>query len=291
MEVRPVDDAGLPAVRSLVDRVFLAGRGRSGSMCSRFPGVLAGAVAAFEGSEPVGVVALRDVALDDGRRHWPVTMAGLVAVRADQRGAGIGGALLAGVRAELEHRGSELGVLWAGRHDLYAAHGWRTADPSVRATLYGEPAAAAPAGIATLDPALAAREQLDVLAALSDHDTPVRVLRGPDRFLAVPPPANRVVIHVADAAAYAAVGVQGADAYVYELAGDPAALPALWDAVLAGHERVTVNGRRDGAAERWLETTRGVRFEAQELALWLPLTPAAEAAPIGGWHIPWLDRI
>lgn len=292
MTVAPARGEQLPAVRGLVDEVFLRSRGRSGSVRERFPGLLeeggdGEAVVAVDDGEVVATVTWRPFTWNDGERRWRAAMVGLVATRGDRRGQGLGSAVMRGLHARLEEREIEAAVLWSTREDIYARLGWRSGDPGVCGEAKGLRPGGALAGVEArpLDAALAATLVDRHARCEAQH-----LERRAERLLAVPPPADRVVAYLAGDDAYALVGHRGDEAFVFELVGRPGELPALWAAVRAAAGRVVVNERRGSPVQRWL-ADQGVDFAGQNLARWLALSAAARTAPLAQWHIPWLDRI
>ena len=275
-------------VLDLIDAEFMVSRGRVGSVRNSFPGLLESegeAVVAEDGAgRPAAVAVWRPFSWWDGERRWRAAMVGLVVTRPDRRGEGLGSAVLLGVRQRLAEHGVEVAVLWARRHEFYLRLGWRAADPGVRAAVAGGSGDAPPAA-EQVTPELAR----DLLAIHRAH-VPQRVERSVDAYRAVPPPAEQVVAYVAGDG-YALVGRRGRDAFVLEAVGSRAAFPALWQAISTDAGDIVVNERRGSPMQRWLAAEQGLRFEAQKLALWLPLAADAERAPLGDWHVGWLDRI
>lgn len=292
MTVAPARGEQLPAVLGLVDDVFLRSRGRSGSVRERFPGLLeeggdGEAVVAVDDGQVVAAAVWRPFVWDDGERRWRAAMVGLVATRADRRGQGLGSAVMRGVHTRLEECEIEAAVLWSVRDDIYARLGWRSGDPGV----CGESKGSRPGGGV---PGVEARP-LDAALAATLVDRHARrgaqhIERRAEHLLAVPPPADRVIAYLAGDDAYALVGHRGDEAFVFELVGRRGELTALWAAVRAAAGRVVVNERRGSPVQRWL-ADQGVDFADQDLARWLALNPAARAAPLAQWHVPWLDRI
>jgi GNAT superfamily N-acetyltransferase len=260
-------------------------------MAERYPGLLAGAgeaIVAVVGDELAATAVWRPFTWHDGDRAWPAAMVGCVVTHPRHRGRGLGSAVMDGVRSRLIAHGAQVGVLWAGRHDFYERLGWLPADPGVRCDTSGDAGLPFPREVTTVQPAAGAAT--DLLAIHRLHATQ-RVERTAQTYATVPPPGDRVSAHVAGGEAYVLVAARGEQRYVLEFAGAPRHVAVLWDAVRSGPGAIVVNEQRGSAAERHLAEEHGLRFEAQDLALWLPLEPALPRACLATWHIPWIDRI
>jgi GNAT superfamily N-acetyltransferase len=289
----PVPADRLGEVRALADAVFVEARDRPPGIARRYPGLLepggeGEAVALEEDGRVAASLVLRPCGRPAHGDPWAVAMIGLVAVRPERRSLGLGRRLLRLARSRLEELAAGAAVLWAGRHELYEAAGWREADPGVRGEAAGADAGGLPAGVTAAPIGAVDHAGLNALRARWEPEAPERSAAW---WATLPFPAAQVHAvlagPVAAPSAYALVGERAGERYVYELVGDPAAFEAVWAAVRAGCRRVTVNDRRGGVPHAWL-AARGVPFVDHRLAMWLALD---ERAPAIGRHVPWFDRI
>jgi GNAT superfamily N-acetyltransferase len=291
VSVAPATPEQFGEAAALIDAEFLRRRGRGGSAASRFPGLMTGrgeAMVAVAHDQVAATAIWRPFTWCDGDRTWAAAMVGCVVTDPRHRGRGIGTALMRGVRTRLIAHGAQVVVLWARRQEFYTRLGWLPADRGVRCEISGDPDGRLPPQITSVQPAAqVAGELLEIHRRHASR----RVQRTPDTYATVPPPSEQVTAHIVGGEAYVLVGSCGQHRYVLEFAGATAHLPILWDAVRAGSGPIVVNEQQGSAAQRHLAQERGLCFQAQDLALWLPLEPGVTRACLLRWYIPWIDRI
>lgn len=285
-ELAPLIDA--------LDEAFISGRGRSGSLGRRYPGLLSAANLGRihvrrQAGRVIACCAVRRFTWLGGDTRWEGAMIGMVHTAPAWRGRGHAAAVLEAALDALAADGVDFAVLWSGLDGFYERLGWEAHDRGIFGSVTCPPAApcaAAPQGLSA--------EDIGRFEALRQRLAPQRVVREPAAYGAVPLPADRVVGAFAregDGQAAALVGHAGATRYVFDAVGDAAALPALWRAITAGAGIVHVNDVIGSDFHRWLARNVEITFAAQQLAHWRMLTPRAGRAPWRDWHLPWFDRI
>lgn len=285
-ELAPLIDA--------LDQAFVSGRGREGSLVHRYPGLLSDSnlgqihVRRHAG-RIVACCAVRRFTWLDGDTRWAGAMIGMVHTAPACRGRGHAAAVLEATLDALAGAGVDFAVLWSGLDGFYERLGWTAHDRGVFGSVAASPApqgAAAPTRLGSVD--------IRRFEALRERHAPRRVARGPDDYRAVPLPAERVVGAFAgegEPLAAALVGHAGTTRYVFDVVGEAAALPGLWQAISAGAALVHVNEVIGSEFHRWLARNVEITFTAQDLAHWRMLSPRAIRAPWRDWHLPWFDRI
>lgn len=296
MDIARTTPDALGPLETALDREFVTRRGRSGTLRARYP-LAFGATCEFLVSRQDGharaCLAGRRVVWRDpaGDRHG--VMIGLVYTVPEARGRGLGTAL---VRAALEifaAEGCDFAVLWSRLAGFYESAGFRRADCGVLGRATGEAGISGPPPgepLVRLSAAeLAALERLRRTGGEAGIDRPAAAWR------TTPLPADEVRVlrsgPPADPAAYLLFGCAADRRIVYEIAGDPSAGAALWQALCAGTAAILVNDRRGSPSQRRLDAHAAIAWEAQRLACWAPLSPAMHACDFADWYVPYLDRI
>jgi GNAT superfamily N-acetyltransferase len=277
---------------ALLDDVFVRSRGRRMSLADRFPRLVdrngaATLFAAYDDSRVVAVVVGRRFSWLAGDDVWEGAMFGCVATSPAERGRGLASEVLSHAAESGRRAGADFGVLWTTIPGFYERLGWQGADTSLFAELEPAPRGGTDADRLPGRPLDAGTiERVERIRARFVRQ---RVLRTEADYATIPEPAERVeAIHDGDA--YALVGRADDVTVLYELIGDVDRYPAIWSTVASTTRRVLVNGHAGSASHAWLEAA-GVALRPQRLAMWLPLSPRAEDAPFGSWHIPFYDRI
>ncbi len=277
-----------------LDQAFISGRGRSGSLAHRYPGLLS--VANLDqlhvrrhAGRVVACCAVRRFTWLSGDTRWEGAMIGMVHTAPAWRGRGHAAGVLEAALDALAAGGVDFAVLWSGLDGFYERLGWEANDRGIFGSV-----ACAPVGRCATGPQGLSAEDIGRFEALRRRLAPQRVLREPAAYGAIPLPAERVVgafAHAGDMHAAALVGHAGTARYVFDAAGDAAAMPALWRAITAGASIVHVNEVIGSDFHRWLARNVDIAFAAQQLAHWRMLSPRAGRAPWRDWHLPWFDRI
>jgi len=286
-----------PALLACLDEEFVFKKKRSLSLARRFLHTFDVAnlhqiyVARVRGSI-CSATAVRLFHWYTENRMWHGAMIGGVYTEPDQRSRGFASLVLRNIQAELVKCGVDFGVLWTTTPEFYEQLGWRPEDIG----MFGEFASCMPSAD---DPVISPHEIADCdvhgLNALYSRFATEYVVRSEQDYYAVPLPANSVQAFVIDEAGevkgYALVGKVGETGYVYELVGSPTTSERLWPAVVNSYGKVYVNDRLGSPSHAWLTAKGGVVWKPQHLAMWLPLSQEAKRSAIGGWYIPFLDRI
>ena len=273
----------------LLDQEFIYGKGRKLSLGQRFPDVLDGRhpanilIARVDGGI-ASALATKTFSWITSGRSWRAAMIGMVYTRPAMRGSGTGSALLRATQTKLSREGLDFAVLWTARPDFYARQGWSGIDCG----MLGRMRAAAPDTHAAALPAPGS--DFNWIEALRERHAPVRAARTELTYASLYPPAERLELLRGDSA-YAIVGSSEGHAYLYEILGEEAELPALWARLAERYSDLYLNLQRGTAAERFLSAQAGISWQEQRLAMWLPLSAAARNAPYADWYIPFLDRI
>lgn len=279
MEVRELGFAHWQPFIAAADAVFVTGRGRSGSIAQRWPGLhRPGGLRCFtmaEDGAPTAGLAARPFRWSDGKREHQAHAIGFVFTAPERRGRGLASALL---REVVERVEGPL-VLWTGLPGFYQRLGWQPGDDGgLLGTWSGPP------GRARLAARPVGDMPLDVLEAIRHQAGPRRCHRDPADWLVRPFAAETMLAVQADGA-YAVFGRNVDHAILYEMVGDVAAFADLWSVVSDGVGRVIVNTHGDDPAREWLAARIGLVLASKPLALWWRW-PEPER-----WYLPWLDRI
>lgn len=277
------------ALIPLLDQEFIFGKGRRLSLAQRFPGTLDRnhpqniQLASFDGSITSALVT-KSFIWATPERSWSGSMIGMVYTRPDLRGRGTASALMRATQERLAQEGFDFAVLWTARPDFYARLGWLGID---RGTLgIAQPARAATSRFAL--PLGAA--DVAWIEALRPQYAPERVERTENTYATLLPHAERLELLRGDAA-YMVLGSDDGSAFLYEMLGDSAEFPALWSRLAARYPTLYLNLPRGTPAERFLSAQGGITWQAQQLAMWLPLSATARGAHFADWYVPLLDRI
>lgn len=278
-------DALLP----LLDQEFIFGKGRRLSLQRRFPATLARdhaqniLLASVEG-DIASALATKPFTWITPERSWRAVMIGMVYTRPELRGRGTASALMHATQAKLAQEGYEFAVLWTAQPQFYARLGWCGIDCG----MLGSAQAVSPVATRSAIPPGAA--DIAWIEALRPRYAPERAERSAETYATLLPPAERLELLRGDAA-YAIAGSDDSHGYLYEMLGEPAEMPALWARLAARYPRLFLNLQRGTAAQGFLSTQAGISWQAQGLAMWLPLATSARAARFGDWYVPFLDRI
>jgi predicted N-acetyltransferase YhbS len=280
--------ADLDAVFELLDAEFISGKGHRHSLRLRFAHLFEVPnrtvfLQAHAGELLVASLAIRRFDWITRERSWRAAMIGLVCTRPEWRGKGIAGALMREAMSAMA-LDADFAVLWAAHPAFYARLGWQGADCG----MLGQTGTADPGTNAPLPSPDA--NSIEFVEALRDRFAPERVSRTPLAYSALLPHAESVELLRADAA-YAIVGRNGSRGYLYELLGDAPGLRALWAQLRTRYSQLFLNLRSGSAEQRFLSAQPDVRWQAQALAMWLPLSEDARLAPFSDWYVPFLDRI
>lgn len=278
-------DALLP----LLDQEFIFGKGRKLSLQQRFPGVLdrkhpQNILLASVGGGIASALATKAFAWTTPQRGWRAAMIGMVYTRPGLRGQGTASALMRATQTRLAQAGCDFAVLWTSRPDFYTRLGWSGLDcgmlGSVRVASADASAPAMPAPSSAID----------WIETLRARHAPERAGRSEATYSSLLPPAQRLELLRGDSAC-AILGSNDGNAYLFDILGDEAELPALWSRLATRYPALYLNLQRGSPAQRLLSERAGIEWQAQRLAMWLPLSAAARAAPYADWYIPFIDRI
>lgn len=271
---------------ALLDEEFIILRGRSVSLGARFPAAFsepgAKLLAAREGGRIVAALLVRPFAWLAAQGTLRGAMIGMVCVRREHRGKGLGSALMSEA-AQVLRTQADFAVLWTTQPEFYRRLGWLQADCGIVGRMRGE-GGSAPMAPAQVD-ALLAR-----IHAAREAQGGERVERSLAGYRTLLPPA---VIREAliEAGSYAVIGRTGDTGYVYEVGGDVAGFAALYDALQRRYGEITLNLMRGSSAHLWFAARPGVAWNEQSLAMWLPVSGAVDMARLARCYVPFLDRI
>lgn len=288
------DDLG--AVVDLLDDVFVRSQGRTRSLADRYPFLLrepderVRIIVAPSVEDVRAVTVIRAFDWDRGGRCWHGAMIGMVATTPAARGKGLASGLLEHARRVAEEAGADFAVLWTTNPSFYRRLGWREGDIGTIGEIVRP--GAPPSGVAAPEPLEAA--VIPWIEEVRASHLVDRIERDERSYSVVPGPADRLELHrlaLTRGSAYAVVGRSLGLSILYELVGSPLCFGQIWSAVVAGGDRILINGARDDSSTRWLETLDGIAWRPQSLAMWLPLTEAAQSAALTDWYVPFLDRI
>lgn len=286
----PCPPSELPGLLEEIDAEFIFKKGRSRRLAERFPRLFAPGnlgnvlVLRAEGSVVAAAASQPFTFVDMGVR-WRCARIGAVWTHPSFRGKGLASAVLRALAEVNAAERVEALVLWTSLHRFYGRLGWRLDDLGLFGSVVnrdgpGDSVEPTPRAIGECDVA-----RLDEIR--QRHLTRF-VERNPMDWRALPVPATSVDAFVSDEA-YALVGTVSDTGYVYEFVGEQSAFGRVWAAIRARYTRVFVN-ESEGRTATWLREQGGAQFTPQQLAMWMPLSPDAEA--LGGrLFVPYLDRI
>ena len=296
--IGPCSSGEFDLLLDLLDREFIFGKGRRLSLEQRFPAVLSRQTPQtmlLAKAQNLIVSALAIKAFDwiTPLRSWRAAMVGMVYTRPEWRGRGVASLLLQAARHRMEQESYDFAVLWTTQPDFYARLGWIGADCGVLGVAQ---TAIAEANQETAMPEVIRTAPAPDTAALAFIETlrrryaPARAARTQTSYASLPPPAEGLEL-LRGESAYALVGRRNDHGYLYEMMGEPGEFPALCSTLAAAYATLYLNLQRDTVAARFFATQSAIRWQAQGLAMWLPLGATARTACFADWYIPFLDRI
>lgn len=292
-DLRTVKEIGGDALEqfiNLADQVFLFDRSRTGTLRERLPGLFRSEnehnlFALCRNGEVVGTAAVKEFS---GRAHhnkYSAAMVGLVAIREDCRGQGLGAELITQVSEELARRSLDFCVLWTRASAFYRRAGWFSHDTGVLG-YFRNPTPIFPCiGFSPLD--MAAE-----LEQIRNEWLPDINQRRAHDYAAIPSSVERVICvrPRRKGSAYALAGVQNDMAFIYEFAGDPTHYAEIWGQISSGFRVTRVNERFGANIYQWFVSNTSVTWEAQELAMWL-LSNTDSHLDVKSVYVPYFDRI
>jgi len=279
---------------TILDRAFVTGRGRKGSLALRYPGTLAAANLEHihvrrHGGRIIACCVARRFTWLSGDTRWQGAMIGMVYTAPAWRGRGHAAAVLDAAVDALAAAGVDFAVLWSGLDGFYERLGWAAHDRGILGSVDCAGGDTRPVPVAA-----PGADDIARYTALRARLASQRLERDDTSYSAIPLPAERVAaVHanVDGAHAAALVGHAGTTRYVFDAIGDSAALPALWHGITACATTVHVNEVIGSDFHRWLAGNVDILFGAQELTFWRMLSPRAGRSAWREWHLPWFDRI
>lgn len=289
-------------LRRALDEEFVLARGRQGSLVARYPALFTAAARddIFVVPHPTGPRACaiaRPFVLAGNDGDWQGAMIGMVWTHPAARGLGLATQVLAEILAVQRAAGRDFAVLWSALDGFYTARGWQAADCGMLGAADLAPMAAPATGdvrAACVESVPLAGPGADAaIARVEDlrRDTPAAcVARDALAWRTVPLPAAHCALHLT-ADAWALSGHDGDRAWLYEMAGAPAAYAALWHAVTRDTAHIVVNVADDTPACAWLRAHAPLQWQQQRLACWQALTPRAASLDFSRCYVPWFDRI
>ncbi|TAK66887.1 MAG: GNAT family N-acetyltransferase [Betaproteobacteria bacterium] len=277
------------ALLALLDQEFVFGKGRRLSLQQRFPATLdrqraRNILLARADGGIASALVTKTFTWITPERNWRAAMIGMVYTRPELRARGVASALMRASQAKLAEEGIEFAVLWTAQPDFYARLGWSGIDCG---TLGHAHAMAPDASRAAPPPGEA---DIAWAEALRPRYAPERAERTERTYATLLPPAQHLELLRGDAA-YAIVGRDGDQGYLYEMLGDSAELPTLWARLATRYRSLYLNLGQGTAAQRFLSARDGIAWQPQRLAMWLPLAASARDARFADWYVPFLDRI
>ena len=286
LQVSSFEPAELPDAIELFDGEFIVSRGRSISLALRFSDVFATRDCFFTagtiGRQVVSALVVRPFTWIVGNRKWRGAMIGLVCTRRQFRGNGYAAEILGAAERRCRELGCDFAVLWAGSHALYEHRGWIAADRGMLGTRRMSSCSAPPY---LSDPPAAIMRRVHALHEAREGQQVKRQLAN---YRHLPPPAERHLAFL-EGNSFALCGEHERAGYVYDLDGDPAAMPRLWDRISASFNNLYINVERDSAAHCWLRKHTPIEWNEQSFTMWKPLRP--DPVPFRQWYIPFMDRI
>lgn len=295
VDIRTCQPVDLERLIPLLDEEFIFGKGRTLSLRQRFPSVychnnLHNIIICTDGEVITSSLAMRHFDWRDGEEVFRGAMIGAVYTHPMRRGEGFASRLLASATIRLREMGVDFGALWTGQQSFYARLGWVAVDCGVFGKIELNQSMSEPADEVVISTSEQSATRAEGIRQLWLNNM---TLRHPEDYRQLPLPAENVEVlwQKNGMAAYALLGINGEAGYLYELAGESACFPALWDGVCQDRQRVYINDRADSPSYRWLSEHTKVNWEYQNQAMWLPLSKRVSMSRLEQWHIPYFDRI
>ena len=298
MLIEYADEHTMGGAVDLVDDTFLRGRGRAGSVTTRYPNLFGregkhrAIVIARSGREVLGAAVVKRFQLAAGADIYSGAMVGFVCSNPEARNQGVGSEMMRRIACDMSAGGIDFGVLWATRHGFYARLGWLLGDEALFGTITTS---------IRVDPetevvrVLPPGEMQEYMEAVRSHTLQPHVQRTHLDYRVTPPSVDAVRCfasgHGPPDSAYLLVGVASTITYVYELAGNSSRFPALWEKLEADSSTLGVNTHPYAESGRWLAERLPNTFALQQQSMWLPLSARMAAVKLGEWYIPVFDRI
>ena len=296
-EIRPPSRQELPLVIQLLDQEFISKKNRNISLESRFPHTLTAENAdhirvLLRNGRISGACATRPFDWITKERVWRALMVGMVWIDSNQRGRGLGSALIESLPAFFKERGFDFGVLWTGSPAFYQRQGWRLNCPGLfGCAMHGKPRPDSKE-IVCHSAASVAPEWME---AVRSTWVACRLARKPVDYTAIPIPSTNVVCfsyHETNGGeGFALVGVSGDTGYFLELAAPPAQWEAIWGEVARAFSCLYVNGYAGDPFSEWLSARGYVEWREQQKTMWYPVSSDAVNAAPDKWYIPYFDWI
>jgi len=278
----------------LIDTEFVFSKNRLRSLAERFPAVyspnnLANIYVARCNGVLAASVTVRKFIWHATGRIWRGAMVGMVFTCPAYRKRGIGSAMMQRIQQDLASAGMDFAVLWTKIPQFYERLGWLSNDCSA----FGEalPEIDKSSGV-LIKPRHLSENMYKLLDAIR-HKKQIEFLeRVPSDYAAIPLPAETVDLLLSEKPeGYSIVGRTHTACYLYEAPGDPDFWERLLPSLRYAYPKLYLNQQTGSPFQKWLCENASVKWEAQNLAMWLPLTKQASCIGIGKWYIPYFDRI
>jgi len=287
---------------TVLEREFIASRGRTLSLPSRYPDLFGPRTDAdfhylSREEDPVSMLVARRCSFGSSVG----AMVGFVHTIREEQGKGLAAGLLDALADAEAAAGSDFLVLWARQVEYYQMHDWKLGD----AGLMGEAQVSAlpppaPANcfqpVHSLNPASLPQSLQKSLQSLRDASGMGGIPSSLRDWRRVPLPFDSVELLMAGPeksapAGYALIGCQADWLCVIECAGDDDAYATLWNALLSRRANIRINVARGSGWQRWLADNTRFTLKPHPLMLVLPLSSRFDAEAAASWWVPWFDRI
>ncbi len=297
MNVQRVSLEDLSEVVAMLDQEFIHKKQRTLSFANRFPGVyclnnITNIYVIKEAGRVISSIAVKHSKwLADGHT-FDFAMVGGVCTSPEARGHGLASTILEHIGTALRGAGLDFAVLWTTQPSLYERIGWYPSDRGIFGTLSGKLTGKK---VKSVSYGRFIPQDVPRLEAIRAQWLPFHLIRKPTDYLTIPLPAQSVERFAFEDgyewSAYAIVGRVNNTGYVYEVAGDPGAFPALWSAIGETYQIAYINDCVGSSSAHWLDTQGFVNWVPQNLAMWQILSPRLTIEQVQGMYIPFLDRI
>jgi predicted N-acetyltransferase YhbS len=277
----------------LVDCAFIAEKSRFGSLSQRYPRLfqpdnLQNLYGAWLNNELIATTVVKEVTARAGEHTVRMAFVGLVSVRIDKRGSGIGSQIIAGVTRNLMQRNFDTAVLWTTSSAFYQRFTWVPCDTGVFGRIAGLRRSDSPL------PPLKPYDCVQQIEGIRNCWLQTMIERQNDDYLTVPTSADSVACFLAGEgstkSAYALVGIQNHTGFVYEIAGCPSKFDLLWTSLCRSFDTLFLNDRIGSTSLNWLKMNTHVVWTAQSLAMCLNL-PQGAGLRSKFEYVPFYDRI
>lgn len=275
----------LAAVHKHMNLEFIYSRGRTIDVQHRFPDILNNPqnilIRRING-EIISALALKRFIWETPEEQYSAAMIGLVSTIPSMRDRGHAAAVLSSARFQLILEQRDFAVLWTTQPKVYSRQGWVAADCGRYGVLSGHTHNAHDNPIN--------QDSIARIQEIRKAFAPMRIYRDNTGEFPMPLPATRLRL-LMEAEAYAIIGLNQDNAYVFDIVGTTHSLQRLWSRLSRSGMNIHVNIPDSSPMYEFVNQVLHTTLPSKPLAMWLPLSERAKNLDYAAIYIPLLDRI